>query len=343
MTTHHHLLRDRFRGALLGTLAGDALGMPVEGWSAQAIRRELGEVREMLPARLGAGTFTDDTQMAAGLALALLGEEHPVGPDVDLIARSFGKGFDPRRGYGGNTREILAEIRAGAPWREAVERRRLPGGSFANGAAMRVAPAALAGFPDAPSVLRIAEAQARPTGHDHPEARLGARLQAVAVLVALDGGPGAPPPDPETLLRTAARGWDGELPPGYPTAVQWITRNRRVAPEEVAAALGVGGRAVESVPAALWAFLAHPDDPEEAIVTAVGMGGDTDTIGAMAGALVGARCGASALPSRWIEVLESGPQGKDGLTELADRLYDRAVPGPGPGGGTDPELPGVVR
>jgi len=335
-------LKDRFRGVLLGTLVGDALGMPVEGWSAEAIRSELGEVREMLPARLGAGTFTDDTQMAAGLALALLDEGHPVGPDVDLIARRFGEGFDPRRGYGGNTRKILTEIRAGVPWREVLERRRLPGGSFANGAAMRVAPAALAGYPDPALVLRIAEVQARPTGHDHPEARLGARLQAVAVLAALDGGPGDPPPEPEAILRAAIQGWEEEIPPGYPAAVEWITRNRRVAPEEAAAALGVGGRALESVPAALWAFLAHPDDPEEAVVTAVGMGGDTDTIGAMAGALVGARCGASALPSRWIEALETGPQGKDGLTELADRLNDRAVSAPGPGGGADPGPAGVA-
>jgi ADP-ribosylglycohydrolase len=326
MTPHPHL-RDRFRGALLGTLAGDALGMPVEGWPAAAIRRELGEVREMLPARLGAGTFTDDTQMAAGLALALLDAGGPGGIDTDHVARRFGDGFDPKRGYGGNTRQILAEVRSGVPWREVVGRRRLPGGSYANGAAMRVAPAALAGYPEAASVVRIAETQARPTGHDHPEALFGARLQAVGVLAGLEGGSDRPPPEPDALLKSAAQGWGGEPPSGYVAAAEWITRNPRADPEAAAAALGVGGRAVESVPAALWAFLAHPDDPEEAIVTAVGMGGDTDTIGAMAGALVCARCGASALPPRWMDVLEGGPQGKDGLTELADRMYDRAHSG----------------
>jgi ADP-ribosylglycohydrolase len=324
MTPDPHL-RDRFRGALLGTLAGDALGMPVEGWPAAAIRRELGEVREMLPARLGAGTFTDDTQMAAGLAMALLDAEEPDGPEVDQVARRFGEVFDPKRGYGGNARQILAEVRSGAPWREVVERRRLPGGSFANGAAMRVAPAALAGYPRVEWVVRTAEIQARPTGHDHPEALFGARLQAVGVLAGLEGGSDRPPPDPDAVLRSAAHGWEGEPPAGYVTAIEWINRNRGAPPEKAAAALGVSGRAMESVPAALWAFLAHPDDPEAAIVAAVGMGGDTDTIGAMAGALVCARCGASALPAKWIDVLEGGPQGKEGLTEMADRLYDRAV------------------
>lgn len=49
-------LQDAFRGALLGTAVGDALGMPVEGWSRSAVETELGEIREMLAARLGPGT-----------------------------------------------------------------------------------------------------------------------------------------------------------------------------------------------------------------------------------------------------------------------------------------------
>ncbi len=299
--------------------------MPVEGWPAEAIRERLGEVREMLPARLGAGTFTDDTQMTAALARGLLDGEDQALPEVDRIARRFAEGFDPERGYGGNTRAILAEIRAGVPWREVVERRRLPEGSFGNGAAMRVSPAALAGYPDAAPALAIAEVQTRPTGHDHPEARFGARLQTAAVLAGLKDGRDSPPPDPAALLRTAGTGWEGEPPARYVTAFEWITRNRQAVPEEAASAVGAGIRAVEAVPAALWAFLSHPDEPEEAIVTAVGMGGDTDTIGAMAGALVCARCGASALPSRWMDAMEGGPQGKDGLAALADRLYKRAL------------------
>jgi hypothetical protein len=60
-----HPLEDRFRGALLGTLMGDALGMPWEGWTAERIREEVAQPREMIEARRGAGTFTDDTQMTA--------------------------------------------------------------------------------------------------------------------------------------------------------------------------------------------------------------------------------------------------------------------------------------
>ncbi|MDZ7780557.1 MAG: ADP-ribosylglycohydrolase family protein [Gemmatimonadota bacterium] len=318
-------LQDRFRGALLGTLAGDALGMPVEGWPAEEIRRELGEVREMLPARLGAGTFTDDTQMCCALAEALVESEDPARPDLDLIARRFAERFDPERGYGGNTAKLLTAIRAGAPWREVVAEHRLPGGSFANGAAMRVAPAALACYPDAEAVVRLAELQAEVTGHEHPEGRFGARLQAAGVLTCLgsasDANAGAP--SASEILEVASTGWDGGIPAPFPDCIAWIGAHPDAAPEAAARALGTSVRASEAVPAALHAFLAHPDDAEEATVTAVAMGGDTDTIGAMAGALAGARNGAASLPPRWMDVLEDGPCGKDGLTELADRFYRR--------------------
>jgi len=315
--------KDRFRGALLGTLVGDALGMPVEGWPGERIRRELGEVREMLPARRGAGTFTDDTQMTAALARALLEMADPAHPDPDVIARHFGASFDPGRGYGGNTARILAELRDGQGWQDVVERHRLPGGSFANGAAMRVAPVALAAFPDPALATRLAEVQTAPTGHDHPEARFGARLQAVAVLESLVRGTGEPPPEVPDLQEVALDGWEGKAPGAFAEALAWVHRNRRTPLQEAAQALRPDVRAGTSVPAALWAFLSFPDDPEEAVVAAVGLGGDTDTVGAMAGALVGARNGASAFPTRWLDALEDGPDGRTGLIELADRLHAR--------------------
>lgn len=51
---------DRYRGVLLGTMTGDALGMPVEGWPARAIRAEHGVLRQLLPARLGRGLEAGD-------------------------------------------------------------------------------------------------------------------------------------------------------------------------------------------------------------------------------------------------------------------------------------------
>ncbi len=329
-------LLDRFRGAMLGTLAGDALGMPVEGWSRRRIRSRLGELREMLDARLGAGTYTDDTQMTAALAEALLEADDPARPDLDIVARRFAARYDPERGYGGNSRKILSAIRDGEPWLEAVEARRLPGGSYGDGAAMRAAPAALACYPDPTATVRVADRQARVTGHDHPEGRFGARLQGAGVLAGLVRGAAEPPPRPSELIETASAGGSGEelVPDAFAERLEWIGNHPDTDTREAAERLGTSSRASRAVPATLWAFLSSPDDTEEAVVTAVGMGGDTDTIGAMAGALAGARNGASTIPDRWLDVIEGGGEGRTLLTTLADEL-DRRATGPPASAGID--------
>jgi len=323
-------LGDRFRGALLGTFVGDALGMPVEGWPRQAIRERFGhrgrEVREMMDARLGMGTYTDDTQMTLALAEALL-DSPPGELDLDRVAHRFAEAFRAERGYGGNTRRVLSGIRTalrdGGDWRQVVEQHRPPGGSWANGAAMRVAPVALAFYPHLGAVARAAEAQAEVTGHTHPVGRSGARLQALAVLTALRHGAEENAIDPDAFLEEVG----GVLPGEHRQALDWIAANLEASGEAAARALGVSARASESVPAALWAFLSRRDDPEEAIVRAVGLGGDADTIGAMTGALAGALHGAEALPERWVAVLEDGERGRSYAEELADRLLRRATAG----------------
>jgi ADP-ribosyl-[dinitrogen reductase] hydrolase len=67
------------------------------------------------------------------------------------------------------------------------------------------------------------------------------------------------------------------------------------------------------------------DSAEDGIVDAVNLGGDTDTIGAVTGAVVGARFGASALPERWLSVLDRA----DELRDLGERLADLAPPSAG--------------
>ncbi|MFW6060430.1 MAG: ADP-ribosylglycohydrolase family protein [Phycisphaeraceae bacterium] len=306
-------LQDRFRGALVGTMVGDALGMPVEGRPASMIRAGGAPLREMLDARLGRGTYTDDTQMTLALAEALVETRGHV--DLDRIAQRFTARYEPDRGYGGNTHHILSAIQRGEPWPDVVERYRLPGGSFANGAAMRVAPVALACYGDAPRVAEAAERQAEVTGHTHSIGLFGARLQALAVHEALKRGPGF------SIRAFYDRFADDEVPEEFGAALDWIAAYPHAPPDEAAAMIGVGGVACESVPAALWAFVAQLDDPEAIVVCAVNLGGDADTIGAMAGALAGAAHGASALPERWLDALENGAAGRDHAVTLADQLF----------------------
>jgi poly(ADP-ribose) glycohydrolase ARH3 len=91
--------------------------------------------------------------------------------------------------------------------------------------------------------------------------------------------------------------------------------------KEVIAKLGNGMAAFNSVPTAIYSFL-HADGFEEGVIYAVSLGGDTDTIGAMTGAISGAYYGDRAIPREWVEQLEEGEKGKSYIMMLADKLYN---------------------
>jgi len=91
---------------------------------------------------------------------------------------------------------------------------------------------------------------------------------------------------------------------------------------EIVQFLGNGVEAHFSVPSACYVAVAYSPDFLDAIRTAVSLGGDTDTIAGMVGAIVGAHVGERGLPAEWIEQLEEGPRGCSFARNLADRLCD---------------------
>jgi len=299
---------DLARGALIGTFVGDALGMPFERQPPHAVPERL----EMVAARLGRGTYTDDTQMAIALAESLLERD---GVDAHHLGRAFVAAYDSRRGYGSGTRAVLGLIADGMPVADAAMQA-VGGGSLGNGAAMRVAPVAVRYADDRDALLDAARRSARVT-HAHPVGIDAAVVQAAAIGAALRGE------DPLVAARAAAE--TAELRDGLARATRLLAERR--SPAAVAAALGNGSTGHESVPAAIYAAAAHPDF-EDAVSFAVRCGGDTDTIGAMAGAIAGARSGESAIPPRWLDALEDGPKGRSHVEQLAERLVSREAPSP---------------
>jgi ADP-ribosylglycohydrolase len=125
----------------------------------------------------------------------------------------------------------MAEV---ASWEVAVRRHLLPGGSLAKGAAMPGAPVALAFYPDSSAATQAAEEQARVTGHTHPEALLGARLQVRAVLRALECASHGVPFHAEEFLRENI----GAGPEIFSTALQWIGNHLGAASKDAVANLG---------------------------------------------------------------------------------------------------------
>jgi ADP-ribosylglycohydrolase len=94
--------------------------------------------------------------------------------------------------------------------------------------------------------------------------------------------------------------------------------------EAVRARLSSSADAAESVGAALYSALAH-DRFEAALQFAVGLGGDTDTVAAMAGAVAGARDGYRSIPIRWLTALEDGERGHSYVRTLVAPLCGNAA------------------
>jgi poly(ADP-ribose) glycohydrolase ARH3 len=279
-------LRDRARGALVGAFVGDALGLPYEGQPGDAVPDPV----EMRDGRAPAGSYSDDTQMMIALAESLVRCGRI---DEDDLASSFGAHFDPQRGYGSGTRTVITLWASGMPITEAAERLFDGEGSPRNGAAMRVAPIGVRFRGNQRRVIEEARRSAALT-HRHPEGIDGAVVQAVAVAAALHGrdalvAASAAASTPRMRLRLddlAGRAADG-------LSLRTLTGRERLVPVT----------AVGSVPVAI-VVGSRSRTFQEAVSAAVRCGGDTDTVAAMAGAIAGARFGASAIPARWYRALE---------------------------------------
>src|SRR6516162_3612196 len=139
MSITDSLLKDRFLGCLLGLAIGDALGGKFEAQSAEAIRARFPTIQALIDYPQEEIWYTDDTQMAIGVAETLA--EH--GQIVEAhLCRAFTANYLPSRGYGRGARAVLDAMEDGRDYGRVAEEH-FPGGSFGNGAAMRVAPIGL--------------------------------------------------------------------------------------------------------------------------------------------------------------------------------------------------------
>ena len=312
-------LRDKFMGTLLGTHTGDALGMPVEGFSRDRIMGSFGRLEGLIDSRLGLGTYTDDTQMMIGLAESLIDSE---GFDGEDLAWRFIRNFDITRGYGAGTVRSLLLIRKGCEWNEAGTIT-YPEGSYGNGAAMRIAPVGLLYSCDIANLREMCRNTSLIT-HAHPLGIGGAQLQAYSVAVALNMDPGEDTDINRRTFLEKLSHFSKNLEDPYPERIEIITEFLKDPPSdmEIISRLGNNEVSVNSVPTSIYCALKHLDDFRGGVLMAVNLGGDTDTIGAMTGAILGAYNGYKAIPDSWRDKLENGKKGRDYIIELANGLYE---------------------
>jgi poly(ADP-ribose) glycohydrolase ARH3 len=305
MPTHADLLRDRFRGCLLGLAVGDALGGKFEAQSADAIRARFPTAEALVAYPREEIWYTDDTQMAIGVAETLAAHGRIV---EERLCEAFVANYVPSRGYGRGARAVLEAMEGGGDYRRVAEEY-FPGGSYGNGAAMRVAPVGLVFRGDRGRLWEEARLSALPT-HRHPLGVEGAQLLALAVAHCCE----AERLHPAAFFAELAAACDSEE---YRAKLAEAPQVR--SPADLAA-LGNRIEALHSVPTALASFALTPESYEETVANVIFLGGDTDTLAAMAGAVSGAYLGAERLPRRLVGLLESSPKGRDYLGKLADDL-----------------------
>jgi poly(ADP-ribose) glycohydrolase ARH3 len=308
-------LVDRFRGCLLGQAVGDALGAPFETMPADAIYYGFGSVRKILAnPPVEVLQYTDDTQMMIGVAEVLV--EYGKILEDELMG-AFVENFDAGRAYGPGTHRLIEIAAKGDDWRTAA-RTMFPGGSFGNGSAMRAAPVGLAFHDDLDRVSYEAELSSVPT-HAHPIAIDGTRAVAVAVAVAMWPGDFKRQLFYDEILRHTCTQEFKEA----------ISRIADLSATDYLGALGTSVEAHRSVPTAIACFVSHPDSYTEAIARAITLGGDVDTLAAIAGAISGARLGAGAIPQHLLAMLENSGKGREYIDTLAGRLHGNFTSGVG--------------
>lgn len=293
-------LRDRYRGVLVGSAAGDALGATLEFMSRVEITRAYGRLRDIIGGgwlNLPAGDVTDDTQMALCIARSLAERGAFDGDDIAARFVEWYRSSPPD--IGNTTRDALLRLANGIPWQEAGQQTHeaMRPRDASNGSVMRCAPIALFARADPAANARCSADSSRIT-HANPLCMAG--------CVALNAGIAALLDDPDADALQAAL--DATDDASVRASLQAVT-------EQTPATLDAGGYVLATIQSAFWALTTH-DRLEETIVGAVNLGQDADTTGAVAGALAGARWGYSAIPDRWLNVI----RGRDELVELADRL-----------------------
>ena len=322
----------RARGALYGLAVGDALGMPTQHLSRQEIRARWGDrLRGFEPAPPGhpiaaglpAGSVTDDTEQAVLLARLLIRGGGAVDPRQLAHALVRWERDMAERGsldlLGPSTKRAVAAVLAGTPPEEAGAT------GDTNGAAMRIAPVGIAVAADPADLSTLVDqvVGASSVTHNTGIALAGAAAVAAAVSAGVSGAGIA---EATALGVQAARiaAGRGHWVAGADVAarIEWATRlvagrTRAQAAELIYTLVGTSLATQESVPAAFAVLAAEPADPWQACLLAASLGGDCDTIAAMAGAIAGACHGVTAFPPEAIAVIDA--QGL-GLAGLADDL-----------------------
>ena len=298
---------ERILGALYGQALGDAMGMPSELWPRSRVKAHFGWIDQFLPGPaennaacyFNRAEFTDDTSMALCLADAIVECHGQINPDIigrNILA--WAEGFDAfnKNVLGPTSKIALNAIRDGKPVAD------LENNGVTNGAAMRVSPlGCLLPATNLDSFIDEVALASSPT-HKSDLAVAGAVVIAWAISRAIEGHswtaivdslPAVARQAQEKRITTFSASLAARL-----ELALCVVRNAHgveSASEQLYQLIGAGTSTIESVPCAIAMVELAQGDPNRCAVLCAILGGDTDTIGAMATAFCGALGGISAI------------------------------------------------
>lgn len=298
---------NRILGTFYGQALGDAMGMPSELWPRSRVKSYFGWIDRFLPGSqennaacyFNTAEFTDDTSMALALADAIIecnGEIDPaiIGRNIMTWAENF-DAFN-KNVLGPTSKIALNAIKQGTPIAE------LENNGVTNGAAMRISPLgcllptrSLDDFIDQISLA------SSPT-HKSDVAIAGAVTVAWAISTAIDGMNWAQICDRlPAVAKTAQEKRVTTFSPSMASRIELALHTARNTTgteqgmEQIYQLVGAGTSTIESVPAAIAMVELAETDPNRCAILCANLGGDTDTIGAMATAICGALHGIDSI------------------------------------------------
>ncbi len=293
--------RDTIVGGVMGVVIGDALGLPVQFMTKTEIKKN--PITDMTGGGafgLEPGAWSDDSS----LTLCLVESLYEVGYNPEDIARRFVKWY--RDGYmtplgesfdiGGTTAIAMKRLMHGvAPFKAGPT----DAESNGNGSLMRILPATLffSHESDYTMIQRICEVSK--ITHGHARSQLACSLYSLFVKELLKGSSPQQAYDTMRLKSQTVFFIDPKIGKQLSHFKRIISGELPDLPESE---IKSGGYVVESLEAALWSFL-NTSSFEEAVLTAVNLGWDTDTVGAITGSMAGVYYGLSNIPDHWLRKL----------------------------------------
>ena len=339
----------RAHGALAGLALGDALGMPTQAMSPEQIRAVYGRITGLVDGDasqpyapgMPAGSVTDDTEQALLIASLLLRGRASSSGRVALNAVEFAHALLAwedsmiRRGsldlLGPSTKAALERVRAGE------DPLTVGGEGTTNGAAMRVTPIGIAVSTEDPEAFAEAVWSSCRVTHATRQGFQSAALVAAAVSMGIDAARSTSPnlrgllwkaiTYVDSLPKRGAWTPDPDVIAATRRAMQLATNPASSSLECLVEQVGTSVASAHAIPMA-FALLARNPSPQ-ALMDAANIGGDTDTIGAIAGAILGAAFGVEVLPADSLSMIEEVSH--LGLSSVAGELLalrDQAIVGP---------------